>query len=238
MVGSRLPEGFVSLHSLKTDENILHGFIQGMSHVQLSRNVWRGHNNGKWFFVSVYLGMEVFVVQPFLVNTVFQPFRVISFCKFFAHSSSSLRLLETALEFSANKKPLHNHLSKNSYKGRLSSRYHLYLSLWSPLTQTTRGNLPNPFLYFFLYQADSSVPRFKSYLPSLPSQTIFQPVNCPLCRFPRRTPLSHHLFLKNIISTKPVFVKTGNSKIFLIFLLSSYFPCSISVHCVTMSGEK
>ena len=86
MVGSRLPQCFISLHSLETDQDILHGLIECMSHVELSGYVRRRHNDCKWFFIWIYLCMEVSVIHPFLIKTFFQPFRVISLCKFFAHN--------------------------------------------------------------------------------------------------------------------------------------------------------
>ena len=67
MVGSRLPQCFVSLHPLETDQDILHSLIQCMAHMQLSCYVWRRHNNGKWFLRFVYFCMKIAAVQPFLV---------------------------------------------------------------------------------------------------------------------------------------------------------------------------
>ena len=86
VVSSRLPECFISLHSLETDQDILHGLIKCMSHMKLAGYVRRRHNDGKWFFIWIYFCVEVSVVHPFLIETFFQPFRVISLCKFFAHN--------------------------------------------------------------------------------------------------------------------------------------------------------
>ena len=85
MVSSRLPQCFVALHSLETDENVLHSFIKCMSHMQLSGYVWRRHNNGKWFLIRVYFCMKISVVHPFLVKTFLDPFWIVGLCKFFAH---------------------------------------------------------------------------------------------------------------------------------------------------------
>ena len=85
MICSRLPQGFITLHSLKADKNVLHGLVQGMSHMKLPGYIWRGHYNGKWFLVSVYFCMEIFVIQPLLINPILQPFWIVGFCKFFAH---------------------------------------------------------------------------------------------------------------------------------------------------------
>ena len=86
MVRAGLPEGIVSLHSLKTDENILHGVVQCMAHVELSRDIWGRNYNGKRGFAVVYFCMEVFFIQPLLVQSVFYALRVIGLCQFFAHT--------------------------------------------------------------------------------------------------------------------------------------------------------
>ena len=86
MVGSRLPQSFVSLHSLETDQYILHGFIKCMSHMKLAGYVRRRHYDCKWFLIWIYFCVEVSVVHPFLIKAVFQTLWVICFCKFFAHN--------------------------------------------------------------------------------------------------------------------------------------------------------
>src|SRR5699024_3998692 len=116
MVCSRLPQGFITLHPFKTDQDILHGLVQGMSHVKLASYIWRGHDNGKRFFIFVYFCVEIFVIQPFLINAVFQTFWVISFCKLFAHSllllvMSGILYPKTFLGICI-KNTLHNHLIK------------------------------------------------------------------------------------------------------------------------------
>ena len=83
MVRSRLPEGLVSLHPLIADQNILHGIIQGMAHMELSRNIGRRHYNGKGLFVLPYLRVKIFAVQPFLIQTVLNGRRIIGFFQFF-----------------------------------------------------------------------------------------------------------------------------------------------------------
>ena len=60
MVRSGLPQRLISLHSLITDQYILHGVIQGMSHMKLACDIGRGHNNGKGLFAAVHLCMEIF----------------------------------------------------------------------------------------------------------------------------------------------------------------------------------
>ena len=85
VVGSRLPQCVVTLHSLITDQDILHRVVQSVAHMELTGYVWRRHYNGKRFLASVYFCMEVFLVQPFLVKTVFYALGIIGFCQFFVH---------------------------------------------------------------------------------------------------------------------------------------------------------
>ena len=72
MICSRLPECFISLHSLITDQDVLHCIIQSMSHMKLSCDIWRWHYNGKWFFSfsfsSLCISMEIFLIQPLLIQ--------------------------------------------------------------------------------------------------------------------------------------------------------------------------
>ena len=85
VVCSRLPESLVALHSLETDQDILHGLIQCMAHMQLSGYIGRRHYDCERFFVRIYFCMEVSVVHPFFVQTILNTLGIISLCKFFAH---------------------------------------------------------------------------------------------------------------------------------------------------------
>ena len=86
MVSSGLPQRLIALHSLKTNQNILHGLVQSVSHVKLSGNIGRRHHNGKGFFIWIYFCMEITIIHPFFVQTLFQSFRIVRLCKFFAHN--------------------------------------------------------------------------------------------------------------------------------------------------------
>ena len=77
--GPRLPECIVALHSLVSDKDILHGVVKGMSHVQLSCDVWWWHHDCEWFFAAVYLSMEVAVVFPLFVKTVLDVLWIVGF---------------------------------------------------------------------------------------------------------------------------------------------------------------
>ena len=88
MVRTGLPKGIVALHSLETDQNILHGVVQGMSHMELSRNIWRGDHDRKGFLGVVHFCMKILRCKPLLIESVFYALGVIGLCKFFAHSFS------------------------------------------------------------------------------------------------------------------------------------------------------
>ena len=87
MVRSRLPKCVIALHPLKANQNILHGIVKRMSHVKLSCNVWRRNYDCKGFLRSVHLCVEIFLIQPVLIDSFLYALRVIGFCKFFAHTS-------------------------------------------------------------------------------------------------------------------------------------------------------
>ena len=86
MVRSRLPERIVPLHSLKTDQNVLHRIVQCMSHMQLPCNIWRRDHDRKRFSAPVCLRMKIFLIQPFLIDPVLQTVRIIGLCQFFSHT--------------------------------------------------------------------------------------------------------------------------------------------------------
>ena len=87
MVGTRLPQCLIALHSLVTDQDILHGVIQRMSHMKLSGNIWRRHHNRERLLAvsasALCIGVEIFAVQPFLIQAIFNICRIICFFQFF-----------------------------------------------------------------------------------------------------------------------------------------------------------
>ena len=85
MVCSGLPECIISLHSFKTDQNILHGIVQRMPHMQLSSDIRGRNDDGKRFLALVYFRMKIFLIQPFLVQTILNAMGIIGFCQFLAH---------------------------------------------------------------------------------------------------------------------------------------------------------
>ena len=87
MVCSRLPECLITLHSLVTDQDILHRIVEGMSHMELSCNIRRRHYDRERLFAlassSLRVSVEIFVVQPFLVQTVLNVRRIVGLFQFF-----------------------------------------------------------------------------------------------------------------------------------------------------------
>ena len=83
VVRARHPQGGIALHPLGADEDVLHGVIHGVAHVELAGDVRRGHHDGVGLLVGVGLGVEVAAIQPELVDAVFHLARIILFCEFF-----------------------------------------------------------------------------------------------------------------------------------------------------------
>ena len=88
MIRTRLPQCLIPLHSLPADQDILHRVIESMSHMQLSCNVRRRHNDRERLLIFIYFSMKISAVKPLLVETVFNSFWVISPRKFLFHNSS------------------------------------------------------------------------------------------------------------------------------------------------------
>ena len=88
VVAARYPQGAVAFHPLVPDENILQSLVEGMSHVELAGDVWRGHNDGERFLVFVYFRVERPGILPHLVDAVLEGFGIISFAQIL-HSISS-----------------------------------------------------------------------------------------------------------------------------------------------------
>ena len=83
MVRTRLPKSLIALHPLIADQYILHGVIQSVAHVKLSRNIGRRHYNGKGLFILIGLCTKILLIQPFLIKFSFNSRRIIGFFQFF-----------------------------------------------------------------------------------------------------------------------------------------------------------
>ncbi len=86
VVRSGLPEGFIALHPLEADQDILHGVVQRVAHVELAGDVWRRHDDRERFLIRVHFRMEIAAFLPFLVKPVFKPLRVVGLFEFLSHN--------------------------------------------------------------------------------------------------------------------------------------------------------
>ena len=82
MVNTRKPECSIALHPFIACKDILQSGIDGMSEVQLSRNIGRGHYNAEGLFVRINFSVEIVSVHPEVIDLFFDLFRVIHFRKF------------------------------------------------------------------------------------------------------------------------------------------------------------
>ena len=79
MIGTGLPQCVVALHSLIADQDILHGVVQCMSHVELSCDIWGRDHDSEGSLTVIYLRMEILFVKPLLIQSVFYAVWVIGF---------------------------------------------------------------------------------------------------------------------------------------------------------------
>ena len=78
VVGAGQPEGAAALHAAPADQNVLHGVVQGVAHVQLARDVGRRHDDAEGLAVPVHVAAEIAFVQPFLIPLVLHLFGLVS----------------------------------------------------------------------------------------------------------------------------------------------------------------
>ena len=71
MVGTGLPQCIIALHSLITDQDILHGVVQCMPHVELSGDIWGRDHDSEGSLTVIYLRMKILFVKPLLIQSVF-----------------------------------------------------------------------------------------------------------------------------------------------------------------------
>lgn len=74
-----------------TDDNILYGFVKGVPHMELSRNVGRGNDYRKRYLIAIRFGAEISGFLPIFVNAILKPLRFVIFRKF--HITSFLYLI-------------------------------------------------------------------------------------------------------------------------------------------------
>ena len=85
MIRPRLPQHVVSRHALVTHQDILHGLIQGMTHMELPRHVRRRDHDRKVLLIRIFPRLKISVILPFGVESVFHLFRIILAGQFLIH---------------------------------------------------------------------------------------------------------------------------------------------------------
>mgnify|MGYP003294974937 CR=1 FL=1 len=68
VVGAGEPQSAVALHPLGADQDVLHGVVHGVAHVELTGDIGGRHDDGIGLLVLVTLGVEVAVALPHFVD--------------------------------------------------------------------------------------------------------------------------------------------------------------------------
>ena len=89
VVNTGHPQGIITLHTLKTDQGILQCCVHCVTHMQLTGNIGRGHNNCKGLCVLVACRTEISVFFPHFIDLIFYLLGLIHFWKFSCHSKYS-----------------------------------------------------------------------------------------------------------------------------------------------------
>ena len=89
VVGAGHPKGIVALHSLPADKDILESVIKSVTHVKLAGDIRRRDNDRVGLFALLGLCVEVFALEPKIINTIFDILRVILLCKLLCHKNQS-----------------------------------------------------------------------------------------------------------------------------------------------------
>ena len=79
VVGARHPQRVVALHPLVAHQNVLQGFVQRVTHVQLSGDVRWGNDDRKVLGPFVRVGREIALVAPALIDAVLKIRRPVGF---------------------------------------------------------------------------------------------------------------------------------------------------------------
>ena len=138
VVGAGHPQGGIALHPLGADQDILHGVVHRVAHVQLTGDVRGRHHDGKGLLVGVSLRVEVAAVQPELVDTVFHLTGIILLCEFFH------RILPIKIDEVGRKKPSHGTFHGTAvnltYRGTTQIAQEAPVPLDAPVTWGSPGS--------------------------------------------------------------------------------------------------
>ena len=77
------------MDTLISDEDILEGIVEGVTHMELSRDIWRWHNDRKRFLAAIYLRVKVLFLLPFIIGSLLNVRRIVVFFQFFCHCLTS-----------------------------------------------------------------------------------------------------------------------------------------------------
>ena len=86
MVNTGDPQSIEALHPLEADQRILQRCVHGVTHVQLTGNVGRGHHDGEGLLIFVDFGMEVAAFLPHVVDPRLNLLRLIDLRQFSCHN--------------------------------------------------------------------------------------------------------------------------------------------------------
>ena len=78
MVRAGDPGNVIAFHAFEADEDILQGIVQGVAHVELTRDVRRRHDDAERFFARIRVLMEVAILFPKIIPGHFNVVRCIS----------------------------------------------------------------------------------------------------------------------------------------------------------------
>ena len=81
MVHPWKPERFETFHPLHTDQGILQGVIEGVTHVKGSGHIRWWDDDGEWEFGRVRIRDEVPGIEPLLIERTFEFFRIEGGCQ-------------------------------------------------------------------------------------------------------------------------------------------------------------
>ena len=85
MVRTGHPQGSIALHPLKAGQDVLHGGVHGVAHVQLTGHIGGRHNDGEGLFLRIAFAPEAAVGLPLGINAALYLFGVIDLGQFFCH---------------------------------------------------------------------------------------------------------------------------------------------------------
>ena len=86
MIRARQPQCAIALHTAPAGQDILQGIVEGVSHMQLTGNVRRGHHNGVGGFVFINDSVKIIAALPKGIGAILYLTGVIGFRQFFCHS--------------------------------------------------------------------------------------------------------------------------------------------------------